>query len=146
MLYIEDGADVEIETITEKPHSKTSCYWGFKQENWNDSCIQKCVIPGKICAIVLSITSELAAKICSDSLPADYVNDNGQHSLPKAYMEQLSKFCIYLLDKAITDNNFAWEDIMVSQYTYQNITCQINFIAPLFDHILVVSSTNLFPV
>lgn len=99
--------------VTERTRSKTSCYWGFKQENWHDYCIQKCVISGKICAIILSITSDVAAKICSESLPADYVN-NGQHSLPKEHMEQLSRFCIYLLDKVITDNDFAWEDIMVS--------------------------------
>lgn len=117
IVYVEDGADIEIATITERSSSKTSCYWGFKQESWHDDCIQKCVIPGKICAIILSITSELAAKICYNSMPADYGNNNAQHIIPKAQMEQLSKFCIYLLDKVITDNDFAWEDVMVSIYT-----------------------------
>ncbi|CAI8613653.1 unnamed protein product [Vicia faba] len=137
ILYVEDGADAAIETITEKTRSKTSCYWGFKQENWHDSCIQKCVIPGRICAIILSITSELAAKICSDSLPADYVNDNGQHSLPKAHMEQLSKFCIYLLDKAIKDNNFAWEDIMSLRfYIPVSLQMSVELIQPMFSNAL----------
>ncbi|CAK8542882.1 unnamed protein product [Lathyrus sativus] len=137
ILYVEDGADAAIETITEIPCSKTSCYWGFEQENWHDSCIQKCVIPGKICAIILSITSELAAKICSDSLPADYVNDNGQHSLSKAHMEQLSKFCIYLLDKAITDNNFAWEDIMSLRfYIPVSLQMSVELIQPMFSNAL----------
>ena len=113
MLYVDNGTEVATETITERSCSKTVWYWGFKQENWHDSCIQKCIVPGKICAVLLSITNELAAKICSDSLPADYVND-GQYSLPKAHMEKLSKFCIYLLDKIMTDNDFGWEDIMVS--------------------------------
>lgn len=85
------------------------------------------MISGKICAIILSITSELAAMICSDSLPADYVN-NGQHSLPKAHVEKLSKFCIYLLDKVITENNFAWEDIMVSIFLKISYTTLILFL------------------
>ncbi|CAL5193147.1 unnamed protein product [Lathyrus oleraceus] len=137
ILYVEDGADAAIETITEKPCSKASCYWGFKQENWHDSCIQKCVIPGKICAIILSITSELAAKICSDSLPADYVNDNSQHFLSKGHMEQLSKFCIYLLDKAITDNNFAWEDILSLRfYIPVSLQMSVKLIQPMFSNAL----------
>ncbi|XP_027350474.1 diphthine--ammonia ligase isoform X5 [Abrus precatorius] len=42
-LYVEDGTDAAYETIAERCCSKTPpCYWGFKQENWHDSCIQKC--------------------------------------------------------------------------------------------------------
>lgn len=139
ILYVEDGADVEIETMTERSFPETSCYRGFKQESWHDSCIQKCVIHGKICAIILSITSELAAKISYDSLPADYVNNNGQHSLPKSRMEQLSKFCIYLLDKVIIDNDFAWEDIMVSIFIKISHTELILFLH-CFDCMFVVHS------
>ncbi|XP_020211998.1 diphthine--ammonia ligase isoform X2 [Cajanus cajan] len=112
ILYVEDGTDEEFETIAERSCSKPPpFYWGFKQENWHDSCIQKCVISGKICAIILSITSELVAKICFDSVPADYVN-NDQYSIAKAHIEKISKFCIYLLDQIMTDNDFTWEDIM----------------------------------
>jgi len=146
ILYVEDGADVEIETITERSCSKTSCYWGFKQESWHDSCFQKCVIPGKLCAIILSITSDLAAKISSDSLPSDNVNNNGQYSLPKSRMEQISKFCIYLLDKVLIDNNFAWEDIMVSIFIKISHAGLILFLH-CFEHIFVVHSVwNPFPV
>jgi hypothetical protein len=143
ILYVEDGADVEIETTTKGSCSKTSCYWGFKQESWHDSCIQKCVIPGKICVIILSITSELAAKISNESLPADYVNNNDQHSLPKSRMEQLSKFCIYLLDKVIIDSDFAWEDIMVSIFFRISHTELILFLH-CFDHIFYSCLQNDF--
>ncbi|CAJ2631293.1 unnamed protein product [Trifolium pratense] len=137
ILYVEDGADEEIETMTKSSCSKTSCYWGFKQESWHDSCIQKCVIPGKICVIILSITSELAAKISNDSLPADYVNNNDQHSLPKSCMEQLSKFCIYLLDKVIIDNDFAWEDIMSLRfYIPVSLQMSVELIQPMFCNAL----------
>ncbi|XP_019421815.1 PREDICTED: diphthine--ammonia ligase isoform X1 [Lupinus angustifolius] len=111
VLYVEDDTDVEIETNTERSCSKEPYYWGFKQEDWHDSCIQKCVVPGKICASIVSITREMAAKICFDSPHPDYVND-GQYSLPKVHMEKLSKFCVYLLNKVISDHDFSWEDIM----------------------------------
>ncbi|KAJ1409108.1 YjgF/YER057c/UK114 family [Sesbania bispinosa] len=137
ILYVEDDSDVAIETITERSCSKTSCYWGFKQESWHDSCVQKCVVSGKICAIILSITSELAVKICSDSLLADYVN-NGQHSLPKAHMEKLSKFCIYLLDKVITDNDFAWQDIMSLRfYIPASLQLSVELLYPMFNTALL---------
>lgn len=129
ILFVEDGTDTVPEAITGRSRSETPLYyWGFKPENWHDSCIQKCVVSGKICAIILYITSELATKICFDSQPADNVN-NGQCSLPKAYMEKISKFCIYLLDKVITDNDFAWEDIMVS--IFLKILYKIKFILRL---------------
>lgn len=110
ILYIEQdtGATIENLIIEER-----SCYLGFKHENWHDSCIQKCVVHGKICAVILSITRELTTKICSDTLPADCANGD-QCSITKVHIEKLSKFCIYLLDKSITENAFAWEDIMVS--------------------------------
>ncbi|XP_061343340.1 diphthine--ammonia ligase [Gastrolobium bilobum] len=134
ILFVEDGTEVGIETITERSSSKTPCYWGFKRENWHDSCIQKCVISGKICAFILSITSELAAKICFDSLPADYVN-NGQYSPSKAHMEKLSKFCIYLLDKVITDNDFAWEDIMSLRfYVPASLQMSVELLQPMLSN------------
>ena len=55
----------------------------------------------------------MAVKISSDILPFDHVND-GHFSISKAHMEKISKFLICLLDKAMTDNAFSWEDIMVS--------------------------------
>lgn len=137
ILYVEDGADVEIETIMERSCSKTSCYWGFKHESWHDSCFQKCVIPGKLCAIILSITSVLAAKISPDSLPTDNVNNDGQYSLPKSRMEQLSKFCIYLLDKVLIDNDFAWEDIMSLRfYIPVSLQMSVELIQPMFCNAL----------
>ncbi|TKY62865.1 Diphthine--ammonia ligase [Spatholobus suberectus] len=137
ILYVEDGTDVAFETIAERSCSKTPpSYWGFKQENWHDSCIQKCVISGKICAIILSITSELAAKIYFDSLPADYVN-NSQYSPPKAHMEKISKFCIYILDKVMTDYDFAWEDIMSLRfYIPVSLQMSVQLLQPMFCNAL----------
>ncbi|ESW33988.1 hypothetical protein PHAVU_001G114900 [Phaseolus vulgaris] len=137
ILFVEDGTDTVPEAITGRSRSETPLYyWGFKPENWHDSCIQKCVVSGKICAIILYITSELATKICFDSQPADNVN-NGQCSLPKAYMEKISKFCIYLLDKVITDNDFAWEDIMSLRfYIPESLQMSVQLLQPMFCNAL----------
>ncbi|KAG4396115.1 hypothetical protein GLYMA_19G115700v4 [Glycine max] len=137
ILYVEDDTDVAFEVVTERFCLETPpSYWGFKPENWHDSCTQKCVISGKTCAIILSITSELAAKICFDSLPAEYVN-NGQHSLPKAHMEKISKFCIYLLDKVMTDDDFAWEDIMSLRfYIPVSLQMSVQLLQPMFCNAL----------
>lgn len=113
ILYVEEDTGETIETMSERSCLNRQQNWGFEQEGWHDSYIQKCVVHGKICAAILSITSELAMKICSDSLPTDYIND-GQFLLSLVHMEKLSKFSIYQLDKVLTDNAFAWEDIMVS--------------------------------
>ncbi|WVZ08430.1 hypothetical protein V8G54_021776 [Vigna mungo] len=137
ILYVEDGTDTVPEALTERSRSETpSHYWGFKPENWHDSCIQKCVVSGKICAIILNITSELATKICFDSQPADNVN-NGQYSLPNAYMEKMSKFCIYLLDKVMTDNDFTWEDIMSLRfYIPESLQMSVQLLQPMFCNAL----------
>ncbi|XP_047170876.1 diphthine--ammonia ligase isoform X2 [Vigna umbellata] len=137
ILYVEDGTDTVPEALTERSRSETpSHYWGFKPENWHGSCIQKCVVSGKICAIILNISSELATKICFDSQPADNVN-NGQYSLPKAYMEKISKFCIYLLDKVMTDNDFTWEDIMSLRfYIPESLQMSVQLLQPMFCNAL----------
>ncbi|KAI4301963.1 hypothetical protein L6164_035193 [Bauhinia variegata] len=132
ILYVEDDTEATTDIIKEKSCSGTPCYWNFKHETWHDSCFQKFVVHGKICAIVLSISSELAAKICSDSRPDDYVND-GHNSLTKVHMEKLSKFCIYLLDKVITENTFSWEDIMnLRFYIPTSLQLSIEVLQPMF--------------
>ncbi|XP_028798731.1 diphthine--ammonia ligase isoform X2 [Neltuma alba] len=115
ILYVEDDTEATIENLSERFGLNTESYWGFKHEGWQDSCIQKCMVRGRICALILSITSETAVKICSESLPVDYDND-GQVSVSKAHMEKISKFLVYILDKAMTDNAFTWEDIMCRIY------------------------------
>ncbi|XLS62134.1 hypothetical protein HN51_016362, partial [Arachis hypogaea] len=111
VLYVDDGTQIATETITESSGSEAPHYWGFKQKNWHDSCIRKLVVPGMICAVTLSITSEDAAKICFHSVSTDSVNDD-QYLQHKSLMKKSSRFCFYLLDKVMTDNGFGWEDIM----------------------------------
>lgn len=106
---------VDEETTTqEASFTRISNSWGFRPESWHDSCIAKCVVEGSICAGILSITNEVAMRICSDCVDA---NENGQdHKLnfSESTMERISRFCIHLLEKVLVEHSFSWEEIMVS--------------------------------
>ncbi|KAK9986806.1 hypothetical protein SO802_031757 [Lithocarpus litseifolius] len=110
LLYVPEDMNVTIGTEQKHSCSRMPSYWGIQHAHWHDSCIQKCVVQGKICAVVLCITSELLVKICSESLNGDQDNGDYQNSLREAQMERVSRFCIYLLDKLYMQNNFSWED------------------------------------
>ncbi|KAK4581442.1 hypothetical protein RGQ29_024901 [Quercus rubra] len=113
LLYVPEDMNVTIGTEQKHSCSRMPSYWGIQHAHWHDSCIQKCVVQGKICAVVLCITSELLVKICSESLGGDQDNGDYQNSLREAQMERVSRFCIYLLDKLYMQNNFSWEDTKV---------------------------------
>lgn len=110
LLYVPEDMNVTIGTEQKHSCSRVPSYWGIQHAHWHDSCIQKCVVQGKICAVVLCITSELLVKICSESLGGDQDNGDYQNLLREAQMERVSRFCIYLLDKLYMQNNFSWED------------------------------------
>lgn len=103
-----------IGTMQDLSSVRMPSYWGFQHADWHDSCFQKCVVHGKICAVILCFTSELVEKICSDSLGGG--KDNGDYplSVQGRQMESVSRFCIYLLDKLYMQTNFSWEDTKVS--------------------------------
>ncbi|KAJ7973543.1 diphthine--ammonia ligase [Quillaja saponaria] len=110
ILFVAEDTEATTKTAEEVSCIKAPRSCGFEHAGWHDLCIQKCVVCGKICSIILSITSEQAAKICSDSLSADQNNDDKKFI--KAHVGRISKFCIYLLDKVLVENAFSWEDTM----------------------------------
>ncbi|XWS64763.1 hypothetical protein CRYUN_Cryun05aG0031400 [Craigia yunnanensis] len=110
ILYVPETTDTTEETLHDLSGIMAPSYHGFRPADWHDSCIQKCVIHGKICAVVLSITSAVALKVCSDSMNADWSNGNHQNSLTEGQMKRISGFCIYLLDKIVIENDFSWKD------------------------------------
>lgn len=78
----------------------------------HDICLQKCVAYGKICTAILSVTEELAAKICSlDSVacPAIVLSKG---LVEKEQVIMIARFCISHLDKVLSENNFSWDDVM----------------------------------
>ncbi|XP_027111168.1 diphthine--ammonia ligase isoform X2 [Coffea arabica] len=83
-------------------------YCGFQHENWHDECLQKCVVPGRLCAAVLSVTQDIVGKICSKFLLQDSA---GCNTLIENQIEGIAKFCVYLLDAFLLENRFSWDDV-----------------------------------
>lgn len=78
----------------------------------HDICLQKSVAYCKICTALLSVTEELAAKICSlDSVacPAIVLSKG---LVEKEQVKMIARFCISRLDKVLSENNFSWDDVM----------------------------------
>ncbi|KAL4607099.1 hypothetical protein ACB092_09G150500 [Castanea dentata] len=160
LLYVPEDMNVTIGTEQEHSCSRMPSYWGIQHAHWHDSCIQKCVVQGKICAVVLCITSELLVKICSESLGGDQDNGDYQNSLREAQMERVSRFCIYLLDKLYMQNNFSWEDTKNLRFYFPTslglplealslmFTNAINELAKLGQRIIIGEEPifNLIPV
>ncbi|XP_022149928.1 diphthine--ammonia ligase isoform X2 [Momordica charantia] len=119
ILYVQENVDTVTEIVHDLPKLHTPRYWGFQHEHWHNSCIQKCVVNGKICAVVLSVTNELARNICSCSLG---------NLITEEHLELVSKFCIYLLNEVLLDSAFFWEDIKNLRFyfpTNLNITLEV---------------------
>ncbi|KAJ0704750.1 putative diphthine--ammonia ligase [Helianthus annuus] len=109
VLFVEDDTDTEevvndhdMSDLKHEVNPFDSC---FQPEKWHDECLQKCVVHGRICAAVLSITTEIADKICSS------VDDNLIVTAEEK-LEQIAKFCLYRLDKVLSQNYFSWDDVM----------------------------------
>ncbi|KAJ9540209.1 hypothetical protein OSB04_026715 [Centaurea solstitialis] len=82
----------------------------FQPETWHDECLQKCLVHGRICAASLSITTEIAKKICSDAISANA--DDLLTITAEENMGRVAKFCVYRLDKVLLQNFFSWDDVM----------------------------------
>ncbi|XP_024191408.1 diphthine--ammonia ligase isoform X1 [Rosa chinensis] len=112
VLFVAEDIEATIRDVKDQSHSRSTGYWGFQHANWHDSCIQKCIVPEKLCAVVLSVSSELAAMICD--------KDKGDHqnSVIGRQMDRVLRFCLYLLDKIIMENDFGWEDTMYLRFYF----------------------------
>ncbi|XP_076892398.1 diphthine--ammonia ligase-like [Bidens hawaiensis] len=115
VLFVEDDTETE-EVVNDHATSDVkhevnpfdSC---FQPEKWHDECLQKCVVHGRICAVILSITTEIADKISSNDNPIINVEEK---------MEKVAQFCLYRLDKVLSQNNFSWDDIMSLRIHYSS--------------------------
>ena len=112
VLYVEDYMKTTETTVEDMSFTIAPNHWDFQEASWHDTCIQKSVIPGKICVIVLSVTNELAMKVCSESPGCN--RNNQDHRFGNEQIDRITRFCIYLLDKVLAGNGFSWEDITVS--------------------------------
>ncbi|XP_050381421.1 diphthine--ammonia ligase isoform X2 [Argentina anserina] len=113
VLFVAEDIEATIGDVEDQSHSRSTDYWGFRHADWHESCIQKCIVPGKLCAVVLSVSSELAALICDKDK-----GDHHQNSVIGSQMDRVLKCCFYLLDKIIMENDFGWEDTMYLRFYF----------------------------
>ncbi|KAJ4837444.1 hypothetical protein Tsubulata_023173 [Turnera subulata] len=118
ILFVPDDSEIAAEKLQEQFAVAVPNSWGFQHAHWHDSCIQKCVVGGKICAILVSITKEIVAKICSESQGSKEDHGDHQSSIAEHDMERISRFCIYLLDRMLMENGFSWEDTISLRIYY----------------------------
>ncbi|KAL3647697.1 hypothetical protein CASFOL_008665 [Castilleja foliolosa] len=112
------SASVEVKPLlycgenSEFPTKQSLCtrraYWGFQHESWHNNCLQKCIISGIICTVAISVTQEIATKICSETIDNEAKSDVNSEK----YMLRMAKFAIYLLDNVLLENDFSWDDVM----------------------------------
>ncbi|KAF8401936.1 hypothetical protein HHK36_012887 [Tetracentron sinense] len=122
VLYVPEDKETATETVMQNQSCITTPnYWGFQHAQWHHSCCQKCIVRGKLCVVNLCITKELAAKICSES-DTDR-KEECQHSNTDEQMIRISRFCIYLLDEILLENNFSWGDAMNLRFYFPTNLC-----------------------
>lgn len=126
MLYVADSVEPEEVVIDDDVVPGVSLkvaqnYWGFQNNEWHDCFMQNCVVPGKICAVVLSITDELSVKICSNGA-TDAVHDGvaQQCCISVRQMEMIARFCLYHLDTTLLMNYFSWDDVTVCIFSWSS--------------------------
>ncbi|KAF9609818.1 hypothetical protein IFM89_018672 [Coptis chinensis] len=91
----------------------------YVQEDDKMEC--KYVINKKICAVTLSINEEHASNICCESLVAMQDHGDCQYIESQKRIKQITRFCIYLLDKILLESYFSWGDITSLRFYFS--TC-----------------------
>ncbi|CAD5184286.1 diphthine--ammonia ligase-like isoform X1 [Musa acuminata AAA Group] len=98
VLYIPENGDYGIGNNLLGSDSK-EMVWDF----------QTYTISGKICAALVSITKDVAAKICPNTEPELISGD---------HIRVIAKFCVFLVNKVLLDNYLFWGDLMHLKFYY----------------------------
>lgn len=115
MLFVEDDPETEEDNdhvLSDPNYKETPFDLCFQPEPWHDECLHKCLARDSICAAVLSITTEIAYKICSNV-------DDPLIVTAEDKIGRVAKFCIYRLDKVLSQNHYSWDDVMVSVFSHR---------------------------
>lgn len=114
--------------------SKALSYGGFQHESWHAECLQKYVVPGELCAAVLSLKGSHIAKICATLEAVDDEADN--EALNKEQMERIAKFCFYLLDLILSEQQFYWNDVTTLRiYVTSSFAISLGTLSSLFNSV-----------
>ncbi|KAG5405387.1 hypothetical protein IGI04_011506 [Brassica rapa subsp. trilocularis] len=98
VLYVKEDSEDDDETRKDQLGEGDFSCWGYKPEKWHQDCLQTRVVDGKICVNVLSISAEVMKKLDEPS------GDEEQQ------LKRVSRFCVYLLNKTLSENSFSWQD------------------------------------
>ena len=106
ILYVptndDEVATREMETGMTQPASSQA--WNAQYSDLHDSCCQIHITGGRICSAVVSVTSDIASKICSTAGQLYHTEDN---------LKAMARFCAFQIVKILMDNNFSWDSITV---------------------------------
>ncbi|XP_062221615.1 diphthine--ammonia ligase isoform X3 [Phragmites australis] len=136
ILYVptnnDEVATREMESGVPQPAlSKAWSDWGAQYSDLHDSCCQIHIIGGRICSAVVSITSEIASKICSTAKQLDYSEE---------HLKVLARFCVFQLAKILVDNKFSWDSIKMLRFYY---SVEHSVAADVMSHAFSVAFTVL---
>lgn len=112
ILYVANDMKRNSDVVQDIINDAMQYYWGFQHEQWQNSYFQKCVVRGKVCAAVVSVTDELTMKIFSESTDGNRDNGTGANFLANRQMDRIARFSIFLIDKILLENNFYWDEVM----------------------------------
>jgi len=111
ILYVptndDEVATREMETGMTQPASSQA--WNAQYSDLHDSCCQIHITGGRICSAVVSVTSDIASKICSTAGQLYHTEDN---------LKAMARFCAFQIVKILTDNNFSWDSITMLRFYY----------------------------
>ncbi|PAN08841.1 hypothetical protein PAHAL_1G440100 [Panicum hallii] len=111
ILYVptnDDGvATREMETGMTQPAPSQA--WSAQYSDLHDSCCQIHTIDGRICSAVVSVTSDIASKICSTAGQLYHTEDN---------LKAMARFCAFQIVKILGDNKFSWDSITMLRFYY----------------------------
>lgn len=113
-LYVptndDDDGDAMRELDTGGSHpasSKVPSEWSARYSGLHDSCCLIHTVAGRICSAVVSITNDIASKICSRT---EHLSDE--------HLKALAKFCAFQLAKILIDNGFCWDNVTMLRFYY----------------------------
>ncbi|KAJ1281554.1 hypothetical protein BS78_04G314100 [Paspalum vaginatum] len=114
ILYVPSNDDriatSEMETVVPQPALIKGCTdWSALYSELQDSCCQVHTIGGRICSAVVSLTKDIALKICSTAGKLYYTEEN---------LKAIARFCAFQVTKILADNKFSWDSITMLRFYY----------------------------
>ncbi|XP_057476427.1 diphthine--ammonia ligase isoform X2 [Actinidia eriantha] len=119
ILYAVDDTETNTGFVAGDTSSEVAqSFWGFGHQPWHQFNVQKCIVRGNLCAAILSVTDDLVMKICPECAGAN--QDDGVHPniLTERKMDRIAKFCIFLIDRILSENHFSWDDATNLRFYY----------------------------